>query len=173
MESAPPETAHVTGVPGAGKEQRARRSPARTGLLLGLYATLTAVRVLGCAHFGDVANDSLGNSADGCQEQRNTEPVVPDICRDHVVSLSEHVLAKASFEAVDETGGEFVALCLDLDGILQFGVELECALTINTDFQMVDDLVRARRGELLVQESVEFFEGFVAIGHVSDVGVGG
>ena len=143
----------------------------RTGLLLGLYATLTAVRVLGSAYFRDVANDALSNGANRRQKQSNTEPVVPHVSRDHVVSLSEHFVAEASFEPVKEARSEFVTLRFHLDGVLKLGVKLERTLTVDTDLEVLDDLISTPRGQLIIKKAVQFFECFVAIGHVSWVGV--
>jgi len=58
-------------------------------LFLLLRLALAAIGVFGCGDFEVVAHDALKYCTDACKEKYKSEPVVPNVCRNHDLKRSE------------------------------------------------------------------------------------
>lgn len=58
-------------------------------LFLLLRLALATIGVFRCSDFEVVPHDALEYGTNACKEKNKSEPVVPNVCRDHVLKRSE------------------------------------------------------------------------------------
>lgn len=119
-------------------------------LFLLLRLALAAIGVTRCGDFEVVAHDALENGTNARKEENKSKPVVPHICRDHVLKrsewrgltalcrgvLAENFIPETALKTVQEALGEFIVGCFCADGNTQFGVEFKGPLAIAADLEV-------------------------------------